>query len=75
MKHLDSDLSDDTTHATQDNKMLNEILVRIVGSCGYQTISAFDGAQALTVMMQTRVDLVLMDVRSTQSEPRHSTTR
>lgn len=43
--------------------MLNEILVRIVSSCGYQTVSAFDGAQALTVMMQTKVDLILMDVR------------
>lgn len=43
--------------------MLNEILVRIVSSCGYQTVSAFDGAQAVAVMMQTRVDMVLMDVR------------
>lgn len=43
--------------------MLNEILVRVVNSCGFQTISAFDGAQALTVLQQTKVDLVLMDVR------------
>ncbi len=47
----------------QDNKMLNEILVRIVHDCGFQTLSAFDGNEALHVMLQYRIDLIFMDVR------------
>lgn len=43
--------------------MLNDILVRIVGSCGFLTLSAFDGGEAITTILRQRVDVVLMDVR------------
>ena len=43
--------------------MLNEILVRIVSSCGFETVSAFDGGEALAVILQRPVNAVFMDVR------------
>lgn len=52
-----------TNKELKDNKVMNEILVRMVQSCGFMPLSALNGSEAMAIVTKQRVDLVLMDVR------------
>lgn len=53
---------DATILIIEDEKNINDILAFTFEKDGYQTISAYDGAQGLELCMKSKPDLVLLDV-------------
>jgi len=47
----------------EDDELMREVQVRVLGSLGYRTLEAFDGASGLAALDQAgRVDLLLTDI-------------
>ena len=60
----------------EDQEDNRQILRDLLGSAGFRTIEAHDGAQALTVARSQRPDLILMDIqlparRRLRGHPQH----
>jgi len=51
-----------TLLVVDDNEMNRDILLRRLGSSGYQLVSAEDGREALELMRQQSFDLILLDI-------------
>ena len=52
-----------TILVVEDQEDNRQILRDLLGSAGFRTIEAHDGAQALTVARSQRPDLILMDIQ------------
>ena len=46
----------------EDDSDIRELLVDILGDCGYDVVEAGDGGAALAVVNQERPDIILLDV-------------
>lgn len=52
-----------TVLIVEDESMLNEAYQVVLGSAGYTILTAFDGQEALEVLKENKVDVILLDLR------------
>ncbi len=52
-----------TVLIVEDEDMLNEAYQVVLNTAGYQTLTAFDGQEALALLAKHHVDLILLDLR------------
>ena|SRR6056297_3122198 len=52
-----------TILVVEDESTLNEAYQMILAQAGYDILSAFDGKEALTIVQENNVDLILLDLR------------
>lgn len=45
-----------------DNQLMAEMLSLVVGAGGHETVVAYSGSQALSLVAETRPDLILLDL-------------
>ena len=46
----------------EDDQALNKLICRVLNKNGYETSAAFDGEQALEMLDQTYIDLIVTDL-------------
>lgn len=46
----------------EDDQALNKLICRVLAKNGYETAAAFNGEEALTLLDQTYIDLIITDL-------------
>mgnify|MGYP001123454309 FL=1 len=46
----------------EDDQALNKLICRVLAKNGYETAAAFDGEEALAILDNTYIDLIITDI-------------